>query len=246
MKISFCTTSMNRLGHIRQTFESNLKNTSSYNDVEFILLDYNSNDKIEDWVKEKLSSYIEIEKVKFIQTKEPKYWVASHAKNIAHKFATGDVLCNIDADVFIPEGFCEYINSSFLNSRIVMAFDSEDPNNNNGCAGIIAATKKDFYSINGYDENIHLGWGCDDMNYQFRVRMHNNLNLFVPPKICYCIPHSNEVRTENCQLKDIGLTRDLSVNICHDVAHSKDYVANKSIHWGKANLILNFSKNLKI
>jgi glycosyltransferase involved in cell wall biosynthesis len=238
---------MNRLEHLKQTFLRNIESSSSYPDVEFILLDYNSTDGLEEWAKNNLSVHIESGKVVFVQTKEPKYWVAAHAKNIAHKVATGDILCNIDSDVLIPNKFCEYIREAFSSDRkIVMAFDSQDQYGNDGCAGVVAATRKDFYSVNGYDESIRLGWGCDDTNYQFRVRMNNELFLFVPPKFCLCIPHSNELRTQNCQLKDIDTTKELSINICEDTAASKEYVANKSVEWGKANLLKNFSEQISI
>lgn len=238
---------MNRLHHLRQTILRNIENSKSYPDVEFILLDYNSKDGLEDWVKENLSEEIEKDKLKFIQTKQPKYWVAAHAKNIAHKIASGDILFNIDCDILIPEGFCKFINEAFSSGRkIVMSFASKDAYGNDGCAGIVGALKEHFYSVNGYDENIYMGWGYDDMNYQFRVRMHNELELFTAPKICLCIPHSNEERTANCQLKDIQTTKDLSFALCQDAANSKDYVVNKFHHWGKANLIKNFTEELEI
>jgi glycosyltransferase involved in cell wall biosynthesis len=238
---------MNRLFHLKQTIIENIKQASTYSEVEFVLLDYNSQDGLETWVKENLSEYIKSGIVKFYQTKEPKYWCAAHAKNIAHKMATGDILVNIDSDIRIPEGFCEYIKDLFSSGqRLVMSFESSDPYGYDGCAGIVGAKREDFYSVNGYDESISLGWGYDDMNYQFRVRMQNNLILFTPPKICLCIPHSNEVRTENCQLKDIEATKDLSYFICEDSAMQKDYIANKSIDWGKANLVENFTRTLQI
>lgn len=247
MKISFCTTCMNRLFHLKQTILKNIEHASSYANFEFILLDYNSQDELEDWVKENLSKYIDSGVVKFYQTKEPKYWCAAHAKNIAHKMATGDVLINIDSDVLIPEGFCEYIKDLFSSgNRVVLSFESSDIYGNDGCAGIVGATRNDFYSVNGYDESISLGWGYDDMNYQFRVRMKNDLHLFTAPKICLCIPHPNETRTANCQLKDIETTKELSYFICEDSAKQEDYVANKSIEWGKANLVENFTRILQI
>lgn len=247
MKISFCTTCMNRLVHLKQTILRNIEHSKSYSNVEFILLDYNSNDGLEDWAKENLSEHIEKDKVKFFQTKEPKYWVAAHAKNIAHKMATGDVLVNIDSDILIPVGFCEFIDEAFsFGKKIVMSFESKDPYGNDGCAGIVGALKEHFYSVNGYDENIYMGWGYDDMNYQFRVRMQNNLELFTPPKICLCIPHSNEIRTENCQLKDILTTKDLSFALCQDAASSQDYIANKSREWGKSKLTKNFVDQIEI
>lgn len=228
---------MNRLFHLEQTYLKNIKNASTYPDVEFVLLDYNSKDGLEQWARDNLLEHIENGKVKFYKTLEPIHWIAAHAKNIAHKLASGDILCNLDCDILIPEGFCEYINEAFSSDkRIVMCFDSKDAYGNDGCAGLVSALREDFYSVNGYDESISMGWGCDDMNYQFRVRMQNDLFMFVPPPICLCIPHSNEVRTANCQLKNIEMTSEMSLSLCQDVALSKDYVANKSHHWGKAKI----------
>lgn len=245
MKISFCTTCMNRLCHLKQTIKKNIESCSMCSDVEFVLLDYNSKDGLEDWAKENLKEEIDSGRLVFYQTKEPKYWIAAHAKNIAHKLATGDVLVNIDSDIRVPENFCEFVDKLFSSGRrIVMSFDSKDPYGNDGCAGIVGVLRSDFYSVNGYDEDIYMGWGYDDMNFQFRTRMHNKLELFVPPKICLCIPHSNEIRTANCQLKDIQTTRDLSFALCQDAASGEDYVANKTNSWGKAILIKNFSEEV--
>lgn len=245
MKISFCTTCMNRLFHLKQVVLKNIKSSLKFNNVEFVLLNYGSKDELDEWTKQNLSDYIKSGRLSYYKTNEPKYWAAAHAKNIAHKLASGDVLCNLDSDILIPDRFCEYIDAFFTaKPNSIMAFDSEDIYRNHGCAGIIATKKENFYSVNGYDENINLGWGCDDMNFQFRCRMKNSLELFVPPKICMCIPHSNNIRTANCKIKQIEKTRRLSIDICEDVANKKDYVANKSNLWGKAKVFKNFSEKV--
>jgi len=236
LKISFCTTCMNRLYHLKETYPTNLKRCESYAEAEFILLDYGGSDGVCEWVSESLAPWLDSGRLKFMRAEGQRYWVAAHAKNIAHRAATGDILCNLDADVTVPEGFCDFVARSFSERSIVMAFSSKDADGNDGCAGFVAARRDDFYSVNGYDENINLGWGYDDMNYQFRVRMHNKLELFVPPPFISCIPHSNEVRTDNCQLKDIRETMELSKNICEDAAISSDYVANKGVEWGVAEI----------
>ena len=237
MRISFCTTCMNRLYHLKETYPRNLERSLTYPDAEFVLLDYGGTDGVEEWVAAELGGHLSSGRLKFYRTDEPRYWVAAHAKNIAHKRATGDILCNLDSDVFIPEGFCEFIAESFArNRRTVMAFRSEDGQGHNGCAGLVTATREDFYSVNGYDESINLGWGYDDMNYQFRVRMQNGLELFTPPPIVSCIPHSNEVRTANCQLKDIEETMAVSRHICEEAAISQDYMANRGVPWGEARI----------
>lgn len=241
MKISFCTTCMNRLFHLKETYPNNLSSAESYADAEFVLLDYGGKDGLQTWLESELSAYLQSGRLKFIRAEGPHYWVAAHAKNIAHREATGEILCNLDADIMIPSGFCEFVAESFSSRNIVMSFASEDAMGNNGCAGFVAARREHFYSVNGYDESINLGWGYDDLNYQFRVRMHNNLKLFTPPPIISCIPHANEVRTANCQLKDIHETMAVSRNICEDAALRKDYIANKGVDWGVANIVSNLS-----
>ena len=241
MRISFCTTCMDRLFHLEQTLPRNLKNASSFEDAEFILLNYGSTDGLDGWVKKNLFAEISSGRVSYYRTDEPRYWVAARAKNIAHRLASGDILCNLDSDILIPEGFCEYISDAFSsNPEIIMAFDSADSHGNHGCAGIIASRREHFHSVNGYDEGIRLGWGYDDMNFQFRCRMKNSLELFVPPKMCLCIPHSNEMRTANCQLKEIEMTRGLRMSICENSAKEQDYVANKCSPWGSCTVFKNF------
>lgn len=237
MKISFCTTSMNRLFHLRETYLLSIKNTSSYNDKEFILLNYGSDDNIDNWVKENLSDFIKIGLVKYYKTLEPKYWVAAHAKNIAHKLATGDVLVNLDCDNILVENYCEYLVGLFKQD-IIVASDPSDNKGNVGTCGLIACKKEHFYSVNGYDESFEVGWGMDDTNFQYRCRMQNNLKLIVQDKkYNKCIPHSNEIRVLNCLNKNLIETKKISENNLYKIAVEKKYIANKNKNWGKTELV---------
>jgi glycosyltransferase involved in cell wall biosynthesis len=230
---------MDRLLHLKQTYSRNL---DSCPDAEFILIDYGSNDGLESWVREELSDHLSSGRLKFFRTNEPIYFHASHAKNIAHKLASGDILCNLDSDIFVPKGFSRYIQSVFESNPLsIIAFESDDSYGNQGCAGIVISRRDHFYSVNGYDEDIREGWGYDDMNFQFRCRMQNSLKLFVPPKMCFCIPHPNEIRTKNFPNKDIHKTMKISMELCEKAALKKDYIANKNRHWGKCLVFKNFS-----
>jgi len=247
MKISFCTTSMDRLFHLKMTYLKSIINTNSYENREFVLLNYNSKDEIDEWAKENLLDFIKSGLVSYYKTDEPKYWIAAHAKNISQRLANGELLCNLDADNFLIPGYCEKIVEIFKKPNIILASDTEDLNGNNGCCGMIITKKNHFYSVNGYDESICLGWGMDDTNYQYRCRMHNNLDLVIlDKKYTNCISHDNEIRTKNCQLKEIEFTKQLSYNLTHDCAVDKDYIANKNAHWGKAKLIKNFTQSIEI
>lgn len=241
MKISFCTTCMDRLFHLKETYTKSINNTKSYQNKEFILLNYNSKDDLDNWVYNNLK-----DSIKYYRTTDANNWFAAHAKNICHKLATGDILVNLDADNIIIEGYCEYLIDLF-NKDIIVASESDDLDGNHGCCGLISSRKNHFYSVNGYDESFNIGWGLDDTNYQFRCRMHNNLELVIQDrKYNKCISHSNELRSKNCINKNTLFTEGVSKNNLNRIALEKDYVANKNIHWGKAKLLYNFNYELEI
>lgn len=236
MKISFCTTCMDRLFHLEQTYLQSIKNTESYKNKEFILLNYGSKSKdLDDWAICNLKKY---NNIKYFKTEDPVFWCAAHAKNICYKQATGDILINLDCDNILINGYCEYISNLFNEkNNIIVASRSSDLNGNNGCCGMISTKKDHFYSVNGYDESFFEGWGVDDTNFQFRCRMHNNLEL-VTQDIKYncCISHSNEVRTKNCINKTIFDTKKNSENKLYEIANKKQYIANLNNNWGICNL----------
>jgi len=245
MKISFCTTCMNRLHHLVNTLPSNLQVASSINS-EIVLLDYGSTDGLAEWVWNswgQLQSFVQSGRFRFIRTDEPKYFWAAHAKNVTHRAATGDILCNLDADNYLVPGYPEFLYNSFSEDRkIIVPSSPKDPDGNNGTCGKIAVTKESFYSVNGYDESQDQGWGWDDTNFQFRARMHNNLRI-VPCSICFnkVISHSNDERVANYRNKNIIETEDMSVANLKLIDEQKRYVANVGKDWGQANLVENFS-----
>ena len=68
-KISFCTSCTKRLHHIKETFISNLENNIDYGDIEFVLLNWNSQDGMNEWVQQNLKGYIDDGVVKYLHTK---------------------------------------------------------------------------------------------------------------------------------------------------------------------------------
>lgn len=243
MKISFCTTCMDRLFHLKQTYLISINNTV-YFDKEFVLLNYGSKkDNVDDWVYQNL---INLDFVSYYKTTEPKYWIAAHAKNISHKLATGDILVNLDCDNILVPNYCEYLLDLFK-ENVIVASDPHDNYGNLGSCGLIASRKEHFYSVNGYDESLDYGWVMDDTNYQYRCRMKNNLKLVVQDKkYNLCVSHSNELRVKNCENKNIENTKKISEQNLYKIAIDQDYIANKNKNWGKAKLLKNFNECLEI
>lgn len=234
MKISFCITCKDRLFHLRQTLPFNLASTSNF-EREFVIMDYNSEDGLYEWSKKHLSVWENQGVVRYLRTRLPNYFSAAHAKNIAHRNATGDVLCNLDCDNFVTTRFCEFMLNIFKKTPLIMASNSLDAFGHHGCCGKIAATKDVFYSVNGYDEQecVNLGWGYDDVSFRFRAEQHNKIKaIYCDSRNNLVIGHSNAVRTRNFLNKDIFESMETSYKGILEFLKGGCYIANLDKQWG--------------
>lgn len=165
-KISFCTVCMNRLYHLRETLPANLRDNASYPDLEFVLLDYNSSDGLESWIKNELTEFIESGRLVYYKTTEPQYFHRSHSRNMVFNLASADIVCNIDADNFTGKDFAHYINNQFtLNKNIFIAADTLNRYYFiRDVCGRICFWKTDFNATGGFDEQME-GYGDEDIDF---------------------------------------------------------------------------------
>lgn len=198
-KISFCTTCMGRLEQIKKTLPKNITDNLSYGLVEFVLLDYNSNDNLDAWVKNEMIEYINSGVLVYLKTFEPAHWNVSHAKNTAAKYGSGDIICNIDADQFLNKGFANYINDCFNeNSNIFLTgrkkgFESLDTK------GRVCLWKADFLELRGFDEKV-LGYGFDDDDFYSRLTTLGREEKYIDDQFLESISHNDFERIKNTSL----------------------------------------------
>ena len=168
-RISFCTTCMNRAHQVKETLPKNIEDNKDYPDLEFVLLDYNSTDDLCDWVKETLGDHIERGVVTYFRTTDPQFFHMSHAKNLSVGCASGDIVCNVDADNFTGPGFAAFLDSLFREkpSRVVAVDKKQCPSDT---YGRIAVRRDDFMAIHGYDEAME-GHGFEDYDLVNRLKL---------------------------------------------------------------------------
>ena len=193
MKISLCTVSMNRAHHIKQTLEKNIIDNQDYPDIEFILLDYNSKDDLEYYVKNSLNKYIKSKKLKYYKTCTPDYFNRSHSRNLAFKLATGDVICNVDADNFTGAGFAFFLNNIFSQNKNKFYYANEQFD----VIGRIAVMKDSFYNIGGFDERMAY-YGFEDSDFMHRLLKSGlTAGLIKETRFLSALSHSNKDRMAN-------------------------------------------------
>ena len=195
-KISFCTVCMNRLEPLRKTLPKNIKDNLSYGNLEFVVLNYNSKDDLDNWIEKEMSDYLTSGVLKYIKTSSPKYFLRSHSKNVVSKEATGEIICNVDADNYIGKGFAQYVNNCFLKRKnIFLATDRASVRKD--CLGRICLKKKDFETITGYDESME-NYGFEDLDLKNRLILLGRQVINISDgKFLNAISHSDDTRLQN-------------------------------------------------
>lgn len=180
MKVSFCTTCMGRVHHLRQTLPRNLADSVDWDapdQTEFVILDYSSPDGLADWLHTdpRVAPYLQRGIVKYVRVDGERFFRHSHAKNLAHAHATGDILCNVDADNFVGAGFADWLRTVFSRRPNVIVATSRLNNRLNsgaykGAMGRIAMLSHNFWRLGGYDESVRFkGWSGEDTDLVLRA-----------------------------------------------------------------------------
>jgi len=198
-KISFCTVSMNRLHHVKSTLPINIKNNIDYKNLEFILLDYNSSDGLEDWVYTNMKNEIESGLLVYFKTLDPIHFNRSHSRNMMFKLATGDIICNIDADNFTGKNFAHYINSIYSkkDNCIIVPDTKGKFYNLRDAVGRFCSKREDFISVTGYDEKM-TSYGSEDIDLYSRIKRLGREEVIIEDiNYLKSITHGDNERTEN-------------------------------------------------
>ena len=239
--ISICTNAMNRCSDIITTYKQNIEDSLDYKKVEFVLLNYNSMDNIDDYVKNNLMEYIERGILNYYKTIEPKYYDMCHSRNITFKLAKGDYVCSVDADHFIHKGFPDRINmlANIFPKKTVFCKSKYK------CRGRLCFRKDEFINLlGGYDEDLK-GYGFDDKNLLCRA-----IKLgFIAVKFGgeYCSITKNHKRHQSTNYKDYWRWTQRK-NTLISLLNIKLGIlkANEGKHWGKAHLLKNFKEEIDI
>jgi predicted glycosyltransferase involved in capsule biosynthesis len=199
LKISFCTTCMGRLSHLQKTYLENILNNIDYDNIEFVLVNYNSNDGLDEWAKNNLSQFIENETVNYFFTRDPAHFHMAKAKNLAHRLATGQILVNLDADNYLGKHNAFYINYLYnkkSNSEKAYCFSKPDFRYYD-TTGRIAVKADSFMEIGGYREDLSA-YGDEDLDLLRRLKINGIISERIKiTNFLKTVKHSTYIRQKN-------------------------------------------------
>lgn len=189
LKISLCTTCMNRLEYLKQTIDINIESIQKFNEknknkFELSLCNYDSKDGLHEFIINNYQEYIDSGLLIYTKVENKKYFSVCHAKNIAHKQSNGDILINLDSDNKINEKILIVFNDIF-SKNIDDIFLTDKYN-----VGLIGISRYNFYKLGGYNEKM-IGYGFEDFDLYERVEKYIGCKLvYLPYEFEYIKKHT--------------------------------------------------------
>jgi hypothetical protein len=242
-RISICTTCMNRTYDLVKTLPLNILDNFTYPRVEFVVLNYNSQDDLDDFMRERMQPYMDLGILKYAKTVEPQFYDMGHSRNVAFKIASGEIVNNVDADNFIGKGFVETLNQ-LAHMRPEKAVFAKGKRMLHGRLGMY---KKEFIELGGYDEDLD-GYGADDasllyraMALDYKLMWWSDLGRFSDR-----IKTSRRDKVANMENKNWKQTEEANKAINFKKLEDGVRVVNQDRHWGKAKLVINFKEEVEV
>ena len=217
--VSFCITCKDRLFHLRETLPRNLAWHQDDPNVEFVIVNYNSGDGLQDWIRSGYGPALESSRLVHYFNPVPAEFRASHAKNQAFRLARGAILCNLDADNFTGPGFAGYVRQQlhgldFLSGGVIehnriVATDVR------GVEGRNVLPRELFWALGGFDEHFD-SWGYEDSNLSERMMELGLKGRTIEEQYLSCIDHGDELRTRFFTNKVTGRNTGRAFGSCKD------------------------------
>lgn len=160
--------------------------------IEFILVDFGSQDGLFDWIKENHVEDLQDGYLKYFYTDQMIDWHASIAKNTSHRLASNDILVNLDCDNFTGLNGGKIIIQKFLKYGPKLVLHQFSSNYQDGTYGRISLYRERFFRIGGYDEHFEP-MGYQDVDLLARLNQTGSkYQQFSDPTYNRCICNSKE------------------------------------------------------
>jgi glycosyltransferase involved in cell wall biosynthesis len=225
------------LWQLALTLPYNLENLKK--NEEFILVNYGSTDNLTRYIE---SSYLckelmDDNRFKYIDVLDVSKYNCPKAKNIAHRFACGNFLVNLDAD-----NVNHLINEKIMNTdgRNKALIHLVSNNSSDGTYGKICVPKHVFYKLGGYDESL-LPTAYQDTDLIERAKA-MNVEIINKQILVHSVPNTMKEKVNQTGLKDWWECKYANQAKSELNISNNNLIANKDTGWGYAKVKINFGK----
>jgi hypothetical protein len=207
---------MNRLKHLKRTLPKNIEDNKNYDNCVFVVLNYNSQDNLHEWMLKEMAAEIKSGKVIYYRTLEPKFFWHNHAKNMAAKCTPKDakIICSIDSDNFtavskhgiglaqtLAEIFSSNSGKFFVRAcgweHRMKDYYTDHPDKLYSASGKIATYRKDFFKYRGFNEELKGHYFDEEELWKRLEEVVGFRKISLPVEFSKFINHTNYERLIN-------------------------------------------------
>jgi hypothetical protein len=195
-RIAFCTTCKGRAPHVERALPKNISDNSAYQNAVFVVVDYNSQDNLVEYLRSKHARDIDSGRLVVYSYRGQHAFRMAHAKNIAHRAGIdegADILVNMDADNFTGPDFAGYIADHIKDSDTYMWCRMINGVMDRGVCGRIVVPRDVFLKTGGYNE-CYETWGHDDKEFHARIKRLESTGLEIDAEYLHAIRHNDKIR----------------------------------------------------
>jgi hypothetical protein len=243
-RITFVTPIKGRLHHLRQTYLQNINNAAGL-PVRFHLVNLDSPDGLDDWVKKELAQHLKSGLVSYFRAVEPyPVYRIAHADNAAFLTATTPVVSNMMADNFCTKEYFEQVcsHADQLEAGNSIAYMEPWFHFATDTGGRLTLSMESFVGIGGYEELL-IHWGNQDVD-MFKRAEASGLKPIPIPKGRECsVEHGDDERARYDTISTRRVQRNNAMNIrlATRLRGERGEVANHGRSWGVLDLYRGFT-----
>ena len=188
--------------------------------VEIVILDYNSPDDLEEYIKT-----VESSAISYIKYNGRDYYHMAHARNLSVRCATGEYIMITSADIY-PDGMFLDKARQMINDGCIWMHASQ-------YTGVIVCEREEFISAGGYDERFEF-YGPEDTELDARLKRRGGKFGFLPNGLLHVIktPNSEKVKNYRLPLSKREMHQRMKL-IYEENNRAEIMVANQDKEWGQ-------------
>jgi hypothetical protein len=245
--VTLATCCHGRAEHVKETLPKNLHDNQQ-DFVRFLLVNYNSDDDLDEWAREELSKYLASGRVMYVHEKTAERFLHSHARNVAVRCCQTDVFCNVDADNFTNSGFGRWLSKLYADHPGEAIFTGYGGERGAPCGdlfGRISFRLKHLCALGGYNEDLN-SWGVEDYDVVKRAEQAGFMLKTYPERFdTKALKHS-----KNSRVAGTGFDSPLSAMQATERMQlgkfGMEQMPNAKGQWGRATVEINWTRTVEV
>jgi len=227
--ISICIPCKNRTYDLKKIMPHIIKSANASPPVEISILNYNSQDDLDDYIKTvRRTEYLaEGNILSYAKYTARPYYHLTHAQNLSSLFSKGEFIVSFLTDIIPAPDFFKFVRNSLEADKDIVWMQCSH------LKGVIVCRKEEFIACGGYDERIEF-YGPGDKDIDVRLHRRGAKLKKMPNRLLDSIYTSKEEKFKNYRP---GVTRrqmrKLMRVFYEENQANNTLVANKGKEWGK-------------